>query len=172
MDLCRTIFKREERGVYTDMKKWEEIRHKVLREGVSKRQIMRDEKIHRKTLEKILGNSTPPGYRMKKPRKRPKIGPFEDRIREILKEDKNPKIPKKQRHTAKKIFERLRNEGYTGGATQVKEAVRRIRQTQAEPFMPLTHRPGEAQVDFGYALVKDRNPSAPLFEFSPKSKNH
>jgi len=139
--------------VYTDMKKWEEIRHRVLREGVSKREILREEGIHWKTLEKILENSAPPGYRVQSPRKRPKIGPFEDRIRQILKED--AAMPKKQRHTAKRIFERLGEEGYTGGATQVKEAVRRIRQTRAEVFMPLTHRPGEAQVDFGYALVKE-----------------
>lgn len=139
--------------MYTNMKTWEEIRHRVLREGVSKREILRDEGIHWKTLEKILENSTPPGYRAQKPRKKPKIGPFEDRIRQILKED--TAMPKKQRHTAKRIFERLQEEGYVGGATQVKEAVRRIRKTQAEVFMPLTHRPGEAQVDFGYALIKE-----------------
>jgi len=152
--------------VHTDMKKWEEIRHRVLREGVSKREIMREERIHWKTLEKILEHSMPPGYRTQKPRKRPKIGPFEDRIRQILKEDAG--MPKKQRHTAKRIFERLQEEGYTGGATQVKEAVRRIRQTQAEVFMPLTHRPGEAQVDFGYALVKEAGVlrRAPFFVMS------
>jgi len=137
------------------MKKWEEIRHRVLREGVSKRQILRDEGIHWKTLEKILEYSRPPGYQMQKVRKKPKIGPFEDRIRQILKEERDQHTPKKQRHTAKRIFERLREEGYRGGATQVKEAVRRIRKTQAEVFMPLTHRPGEAQVDFGYVLVKE-----------------
>jgi transposase len=139
--------------VYTDMKKWEEIRHRVLREGVSKREILREEGFHWRTLEKILEHSTPPGYRTRKPRRRPKIGPFEDRIRQILKEDAG--VVKKQRHTAKRIFERLREEGYTGGATQAKEAVRRIRKTQSEVFMPLTHRPGEAQVDFGYVLVKE-----------------
>lgn len=139
--------------MYKDMKKWEEIRHKVLREGVSKREIMREEGLHWKTLEKILGYSRPPGYRAQKPRKRPKIGPFEERIRQILKDD--AAMPKKQRHTAKRIFERLQEEGYTGGVTQVKETVRRIRQTSAEVFMPLTHRLGEAQVDFGYVLVKE-----------------
>ena len=139
--------------MYSDMKKWEEIRHRVLREGVSKREILRDEGIHWKTLGKILEHSVPPGYRKQKPRKKPKIGPFEDRIRQILKEDAG--IPKKQRHTTKRIFERLREDGYSGGVTQVKETVRRIRKTQAEVFMPLTHRPGEAQMDFGYALVKE-----------------
>lgn len=139
--------------MYRDMKLWEEIRYRYFREGVSKRAILRETGMHWKTLEKILGHSAPPGYRAKEPRKRPKIGPFEGRIKQIIQEDKS--VPKKQRHTARRIFERLRDEGYSGGITQVKEAVRSIRQKQKEVFVPLAHRPGEAQVDFGYALVKE-----------------
>jgi transposase len=60
----------------------------------------------------------------------------------------------KQRHTAKRIWERLQQEGFTGGYTAVKDAVREIRRTRKEVFLPLTHPPGEAQVDFGHALVK------------------
>jgi len=63
-------------------------------------------------------------------------------------------LPKKQRHTAKRIFDRIREMGYEGGYTQVKEAVRELLQVKQEVFMPLIHRPGEAQVDFGYALAK------------------
>jgi hypothetical protein len=44
--------------------------------------------------------------------------------------------------------------GYRGKYTQVKEAVRELRCIKREVFMPLIHRPGEAQVDFGYALAK------------------
>jgi transposase len=62
-------------------------------------------------------------------------------------------MPKKQRLSAKRIFDLLRDEGYTGGYTQVKEAVRSIRKTRKEVFMPLSHFPGEAQFDFGFALV-------------------
>ena len=51
----------------------------------------------------------------------------------------------------------MRAEGYTGGETQVKKAVREIKRTNQEVFVPLVHRPGEAQVDFGYALVKENN---------------
>ena len=36
----------------------------------------------------------------------------------------------------------------------VREAVREIRQLSREVFMPLVHRPGEAQSDFGYALAR------------------
>jgi len=139
--------------VYRDMEQWERIRYRVFREGVSKRQILRETGMHWQTLEKILRHPQPPGYQFKETRKQPKIGPFLDRIRKILEGDRQ--APKKQRHTAKRIFERLREEGYSGGQTQVKEAVRRLRGTMREVFMPLVHRPGEAQVDFGFALVKE-----------------
>ena len=108
--------------------------------------------MHRNTLKKILEHSEPPGYRQSQPRPRKKIGPYEGRMRQILKEDKA--MPPKQRHTAKRIFERLREEGYVGGYTAVKDAVREMEQKNREVFVPLAHPPGEAQVDFGYALVK------------------
>jgi len=135
------------------MKMWEEIRRRVHREGVSKREILRETGMHWMTLEKILAHAEPPGYRQAKPRPKLKIGPFVARIEEIIETDKGR--PKKQRHTAKRIFERLKEEGYTGGYTQVKEAVRQIRQQKREVFVPLTHRPGEAQADFGFALIKE-----------------
>jgi hypothetical protein len=78
--------------------------------------------------------------------------PYVDRIREILEQDQH--IHAKQRHTAKRIWERLQQEGFTGGYTIVKDAVREIRRTGKEVFLPLQHPPGEAQVDFGHALVK------------------
>ena len=85
-------------------------------------------------------------------RPKPKIGPFLDRIADILESDKQ--VPKKQRHTAKRIYERIKEEGYQGEYTQVKEAVSRIKRHSREVFMPLIHRPGEAQADFGEALAK------------------
>jgi len=138
--------------VYVDMEWWTTIRKRVLVDGDSKRDVLRDTGIHWQTLDKILTNSSPPGYRVSGPRPEPKIGPFKDRIAHIIEADKQ--APKKQRHTAKKIFERIRAEGYTGGYTQVKEAVRKIKKRQKEVFVPLIHRPGEAQVDFGFALAK------------------
>ena len=63
-------------------------------------------------------------------------------------------MPRKQRHTAKRIWERLRADGFTGGYTVVKDAVRELTQKNQEVFVPLVHRPGEAQVDFGHALAK------------------
>jgi transposase len=62
--------------------------------------------------------------------------------------------PVKQRHTSKRIFERLKEErGFTGGYTIVKDYVRGEQLRSREMFVPLTHAPGEAQVDFGEALV-------------------
>jgi transposase len=85
------------------------------------------------------------------PRPKPKIGPYIEVISEIIESDKAHS--KKQRHTAKRIYERIKEMGYEGKYTQVKEAVREIKRLNREVFMPLIHRPGEAQVDFGYALV-------------------
>jgi transposase len=134
------------------MEQWASIRRRVLVEGVSKRQILRETGMHWTTLEKILTHSRPPGYRGRQPRKRPKLGPYLGRIRQILEDDRG--VPRKQRHTAKRILERLREEGYAGGYTQVKSAVREIKRRTREVFVPLIHRPGEAQFDFGFALVK------------------
>jgi transposase len=80
------------------------------------------------------------------------LGPYVDGIRRILLLDKQ--MPKNQRHTAKRILERLKEEGYTGGYTVVKEVVAEIRRTCGEVYMPLVHRPGEAQVDYFHALAK------------------
>jgi transposase len=107
--------------------------------------------MHWRTLRKILTHSEPPGYRQKQPRPKPKLGPYWGRIEQILKEDETQ--PRKQRHTAKKIWERLKAEGYRGGYSVVKAAVWEWRARRQEVFVPLVHRPGEAQVDFGAAAV-------------------
>jgi transposase len=138
--------------MYRNMEQWTEIRRRVLVEGVSKRQILRETGMHWSTLKKILTNSAPPGYRQTQPRPQLKIGPYRERIQQILMADRE--LPRKQRHTAKRIWERLQDEGYTGGYTAVKEAVRETEQQSQEVFVPLVHRPGEAQVDFGEALVR------------------
>jgi transposase len=134
------------------MEWWTKIRLEVLRGETSKRAILRRENIHWETLKKILQYPEPPGYRSEKPRPKPKLGSFLERIAQIIEDDKA--VSKKQRHTSKRIYERLKAEGYQGGSTQVKEAVREIKRVKQEVFMPLVHRPGEAQVDFGFAVAK------------------
>jgi transposase len=120
---------------------------------LTKRAACREYDLHWETLEKILAHVEPPGYRRTKPRHKPKIEPFLPIIEEILESDR--KAPKKQRHTAQRIWERLRDEhGFTGKPTIVKDAVRAWRNGHQEVFLPLSHRPGEGQVDFGFAQVK------------------
>ncbi len=138
--------------MYTNMEKWAEIRRRVLVDGLSKRAACRAFDIHWDTLKKILEHPEPPGYRRKAPRPKPKLEAFLPVVHQILQDDR--KAPRKQRHTARRIFERLRDEhGYTGGLTVVKEAVAAWRLRNAEVYVPLAHRPGEAQVDFGQAEV-------------------
>jgi transposase len=134
------------------MDQWIKLRRKIRNEDVSLRQLERDTGIHRQTLRKIRDNSQPPGYQRTKPIEKSKIGPYIDRIKAIIKADKE--AHKKQYHTAKKIWQILQSEGFTGGYTIVKDAVREIKKTSQEVFMPLSQRPGEAQVDFGHAVVK------------------
>ncbi len=133
------------------MEKWCEIRQRVLRDGVSIRQIQRETGFHFETVKKILVHPSPPEFQTPD-RPKTKIGPYLEGIAGIIHSDRE--LPRKQRHTAKRIFQRLQQEGYSGGYTQVKEAVREIKQTSGEVFMPLVHEPGESQVDFGFALVK------------------
>jgi len=134
------------------MKQWSEIRERVLVDGESRRQIIRETGLHWDTLKKILTHGEPPGYRQRKPRPKTKLGPYLKRVEQILKADQA--MPRKQRHTAKRLWERLRADGFTGGYTVVKDLVRQLTQRQQEVFVPLVHRPGEAQVDFGQALIK------------------
>jgi transposase len=133
------------------MDEWIKLRRKIRNQEVPLRQLSRQTGIHRKTLRKIRDNSQPPGYQRIKPVYKSKIGPYLDRIKAIIEADKE--VHKKQHHTAKKIWQVLQSEGFTGGYTIVKDAIRDIKKTSKEVFMPLSQRPGEAQVDFGYALA-------------------
>jgi len=128
------------------------VRHAVLVDGMSRREAARIFGINRRTVEKMLKFSIPPGYRRDKEIKRPKLDAYTGIIDQILEADKL--VPKKQRHTSKRIFERLRNEhGFIGGITIVKDYIFAARQRQREVFVPLAHPPGHAQADFGEALA-------------------
>lgn len=137
------------------MEQWVEIRRRVLSEELSKRGACLEYGIDWRKLRRILEHTEPPGYQLAEPRRKRKLAEFLPLIHEILEQDRQ--APKKQRHTAKRIFDRLREQyGYEGGQTIVKDAVRAWKQRQAEVFVPLAHRPGEAQADFGEAQVKLR----------------
>jgi transposase len=128
------------------------VRRAVRVEGRSQRAVAREFGISRDTVRKMLQYAVPPGYQRQQPIKRPKLGPWVGVIDAILNDDKQR--PVKQRHTSKRIFERLKNEhGFAGGYTIVKDYVRAATLRGQEMFVPLAHPAGEAQVDFGEALV-------------------
>ncbi len=120
---------------------------------MSERSAARHFGISRDSVKKMLSFSVPPGYRRTAPIKRPKLDGFTEIIDQWLRDDVGR--PRKQRHTAKRIFERLRAEhGFAGGYTIVKDYVREHRRRSREMFVPLHHPPGHAQADFGEALVE------------------
>ena len=122
------------------------------RDGMSERATARHFGISRESVKKIMSFSVPPGYRRTAEIKRPKLGGFTEIIDQWLKDDLSRN--RKQRHTAKRIFERLRDEhGFTGGYTTVKNYVREHERRGREMFVPLAHAPGHAQADFGEAMV-------------------
>ena len=128
------------------------VRRSVYVEGLSERAAARHFGLARETVRKMLRYRRPPGYRRAQPIRRPKLDAFTGIIDQILREDQSR--PKKQRHTAKRIGERLRAEhGFTGGDTIVNTYVRERRLGGQEMFVPLAHPPGDAQADFGEALV-------------------
>src|SRR3712207_4439303 len=95
------------------------VRHACQIEGLSQREAARRFGIHRTTVRKMLTFSVPPGYRRTKPPSRPKLDALTAIIDAILEADRA--APPKQRHTAKRIHERLRAEhGFAGGYTIVK----------------------------------------------------
>ena len=124
------------------------VRRAVQVEGKSERQVAREYGLARETVRKMLQYSTPPGYRRQQPAKRPKLDPWVGVIDAILQEDRER--PRKQRHTAKRIYQRLREEhGFGGGYTIVKDYVRLRKLSHREMFVPPKHPPGDAQADPG-----------------------
>ena len=120
------------------------VRLAVLRDGMSQREAARRFGIDRGTVAKILKHSTPPGYTRVMPVRRPKLADHVSFIELILDEDET--TSRKQRHTARWIFERLRDErGYDGGYSAVRDYLRPRRLARKEAFIPLTHPPGHAQ---------------------------
>jgi len=110
-------------------------------EGMSQREAARHFNISRDSVRKMLAFSAPPGYRRTAPVKRPKLDGFAEIIDGWLEEDRGSRH--KQRHTAKRVFDRLRDEhGFTGGYTIVKDYVRERERRGREMFVPLAHPPG------------------------------
>ena len=90
-----------------DVDTYLKVRTAVQIEGLSKRAAARRFGIDPKTVTKMMSFSVPPGYVRSKPPVRPKLDAFIAIIDKILADDKS--VHKKQQHTSKRIFERLRD---------------------------------------------------------------
>src|ERR1700731_1028412 len=127
------------------------VRRFVVVEGKNRREAARVFGLSRDTIAKMCRYSAPPGYVRSKGPERPKLRLLVPVIDAILESDKT--APPKQRHTAKRIFERLRIEhGFAGGYTAGKDYVRLARTRSREVFGPLAHPPGHPQGDFGECI--------------------
>lgn len=139
----------------------EQIRQAYYREGKSIRSFHRRTKeLHhsRRAIREALQDAGPREYRQLEPRPSPVLGPFVPLIEQWLREDQQR--PKKQRHTAHRIWKRLHDEHeFIGAESTVRRYVRENRPfssgARAQAAMiPLAYRPGEdAQADFGEAQV-------------------
>ena len=123
------------------------------RDGESIRQIARQLRRSRKSVIKALKDGLPVGYTRLGPPLSPKLGKFFPLIEQILQSDLD--APRKQRHTALRVFERLRDEHrYSGGYDQVRRYIQKHRHREQETFMPLAVVPGQRmECDFGHIKV-------------------
>jgi transposase len=123
------------------------------RDGLSIRAIAKRLGHSRATVRKALLSATPLPYRRTAPAACPKLGEFIGHIEQILSEDQS--APRKQRHTASRIFQRLRDEhGYRGGYDQVRRLVNSRRKKERETHLPLDHPPGgRLECDYGHIYV-------------------
>jgi transposase len=136
---------------------FEQIRRDHEREGLSLHALSRRHGVHRRTVRQALASPLPPPRKRPERRPAPKLGPHRALIDSWLIADKD--APRKQRHTAKRIWHRLRTEyGVEVSERQVRRYVRERRRGLGEHvdevFVPLCHEPGaEAEVDWGEAVV-------------------
>jgi transposase len=123
------------------------------RDGLSIRQIAKRLGHSRDSVKKALVQPTPLPYTRTAPASCPKLGPFIGHIEQILTEDQT--APRKQRHTAARVFQRLREEHqYPGGYDQVRRFVAARRKRERETHLPLDHPPGgRVECDFGHIHV-------------------
>jgi transposase len=145
------------KGVKIEMDMYKEIRQRHLA-GDSQRKIAREMNISRQVVQKYHLGDTIPEERKQYTRSSPIItDEITKFILECFEEDKKENL-KKQKHTAKRIYDRLVNDyNFTGGESTVRNAIKEIKGLQKVPpqaIMPLSYEPGEAiQIDWGEATV-------------------
>ncbi|MCA1699708.1 MAG: IS21 family transposase [Actinobacteria bacterium] len=136
---------------------FEQIRRDRDREELSIHELARRHAVHRRTVRQALAAALPPARKRPQDRPAPKLGGYRALIDSWLEADRE--APPKQRHTARRVFERLRDEhGVEVSERQVRRYVRERRRALGEAvdelFVPLSHEPAaEAEVDWGEAEV-------------------
>lgn len=124
------------------------IRHKVLVEGLSRREVAQQLGLSRNTVRKYVEQDEPGRIRPAIKRQRPVLDRVGPRVEELL-EAWSSRTTAKQRITATRMHQQLVSEGVAVGETSVRKLVRQWRRLRTEGFVPLVHRAGdEAQVDF------------------------
>jgi len=144
----------------------ERIRRGYYIEKKSIHQLAREEGRNRITIRKALTNNPQPIKTTPRKKPKPVFGPFKERVELLLQE--NEQHPRKQRYTAHRIFEIIREEGYEGSESTVRQYVRQQKQATHAPdvFLPLEYDPGQdAQVDWGeaYAIIGGQRQKVQLF---------
>ena len=113
------------------------------RDGMSIRHIARRFNHSRRKVRQVLEESEPRPYTLREDRPAPRLGPYKGLIEQILAEDEQ--APRRQQHTAAKLYRRLRDEhGYAGGYDHVRRYVGRLVRDRRERFISLTHPAGQA----------------------------
>lgn len=149
---CRSAELRSPLGGMLRVDQVHVVRHKVLVEGRSQRQVAKELGIARDTVRKYLTESIPI-RKETQPRHRPVWDAVRTRLDALLAES-SQWTGGKQRLTATRLHELLVGEGHRVGVTLVKEAVAEWKRQRREVFVPLTYRPGDlAEVDFFEVLV-------------------
>jgi len=123
------------------------------RDGMSVRAIARTFHHSRRKVREVLTHPEPKPYTRSSEPVAGKLGAFHPIIQQILADD--DQAPPKQRHTFRRIFERLRDEhGYAGGYDAVRRYVGKTKRQHVETFIPLTRDPGQRlEADFGHIYV-------------------
>jgi transposase len=134
------------------VEQFERIRRDHREEGLSIRALAQRHRVHRRTVRQALASAVPPPRKTPE-RSSPALGPYREIVRGWLREDL--KVPAKQRHTARRVWQRLRDEHDAGVAeSTVRAFVAEVRAELANAagavMVPQVHDPGaEAEVDFG-----------------------
>lgn len=155
------------------MDQYEYIRtaHRVYKKSI--RQIQKETGHSRVTIRKVLEGEFPE-YRRRSAQPYPVLGGYTDTIERWLREDLGN--PKKQRHTARRIYTRLvEEEGYRGSEVTVRRYVRRVKAKEGMEapgvFLVLEPECGqEAEADWGRAIAIMRGTRTPFHFFCMRSK--